>query len=110
MWQSLACATRAGADFPYWYWLLVTGHPDQIDNRYETGVGTHYLYGELEHIVSVLTKESPFVERPSVLRRTGEIAKSCYDVPNFDFLHFDDPGPILRQARTELEKAVQRRL
>lgn len=110
MWQSLACATRAGADFPYWYWLLVADRSDLIDDRYETGVGTHYLYGELEHLVSVLREESPFVERPSLLARGAEIGESCYDVANFDFLHLDDPRPIVRQARIELEQAVRRRI
>ncbi len=110
MWQSLACATRAGADVPCWYWLAVTDHPDRIDDRYETGVGTHYLYGEVEHLVSVRRKESPFVERPSLLARATEIGRSCYEVPAFDMLHPDDPRPIARQARTELERAIRRRV
>ncbi|TYL36821.1 carboxylate--amine ligase [Natronococcus pandeyae] len=109
MWQSLGCATHAGADFPHWYWLAATGSADEIEPGYEVGTGTHYLYGELEHLVSVAREESPFVERPSLVGRTGEILRSCYEVPNFDYLHLDDPRPIARQVRNELEGAVTRR-
>ncbi|WP_114578775.1 ATP-grasp domain-containing protein [Saliphagus sp. LR7] len=110
MWQSLACSVRAGADFPYWYWLVSTGNARRIENEYDTSVRTHYLYGELEHLVSVARKESPFVERPSLRRRALEIGASCIGVPNFDFVHQDDPRPIARQAKTEVERAVSRRL
>lgn len=110
MWQSLACATRAGADFPAWYWDVALGRQDLIEPGYETGVGTHYLYGELEHLVSVVREDSPLVERPSLSSRAGEILRSCSEVPNFDYLHLDDPRPVVRQARSELEGAVRRRL
>ncbi len=110
MWQSLACATRSGADFPYWYVLQAGNRPELIDPEYEVGVGTHYLFGELEHLVSVAREDSPFVERPSLAGRTGEITRSCVSTPNFDYLHLDDPGPIVRQLRSELEGAVKKRL
>jgi predicted ATP-grasp superfamily ATP-dependent carboligase len=110
MWQSLGCATHAGADFPHWYWLAATDRADEIEPGYEVGTGTHYLYGELEHLVSVAREESPFVERPSLPGRTKEILQSCREVPNFDYLHLDDPRPIVRQVRNEIEGAVTRRL
>ncbi|ELY51642.1 carboxylate--amine ligase [Natronolimnohabitans innermongolicus] len=109
MWQSLACATRAGADFPAWYWLAAADRTDRIEPGYEPGVGTHYLYGELEHLVSVAREASPFVERPSLPGRAAEILRSCATTPAFDYLHPDDPRPLLRQVRTELEDAVARR-
>lgn len=99
MWQSLACAVHAGADFPYWYWLQGGGRPDLVEPGYETDVGSHYLYGEAEHLLSVLRKDSPLVEKPSLAGTAWEIAKSCYETPNFDYLRFDDPGPFVREAR-----------
>lgn len=110
MWQSLACATRAGADFPYWYWLQATGRPEQIDPGYETGVGTHYLHGELAHLVSIVREESPFVARPSLPARAWEIARSYYERPDSDFLHLDDPRTGLREVGSELAGAVGRRV
>jgi predicted ATP-grasp superfamily ATP-dependent carboligase len=110
MWQSLACATRAGADFPVWYYLAAMDRADEIRAGYETGVSTHYLYGELEHLISVAREESPLVERPSLPGRAAEILRSCYDDPNFDYLHLDDPRPFARQLRNEVEGAVTRRL
>lgn len=109
MWQSLACATRAGAAFPYWYWLCATGRADGIDADYKTGVGTHYIYGELEHLVSIARSNSSLVDRPSLPARIGEILRSCYEVPAFDYLHRDDPFPVLQQARTEVGQMIMRR-
>ncbi|MFC4357727.1 carboxylate--amine ligase [Halobium salinum] len=110
MWQSLATAVRAGADFPYWYWLLATGRSDRIDPDYRVGVGTHYLYGELEHLVSVLREDSAFVARPSVLGTVASIARSWVERPQFDDFHLDDPSPALRQVRNEFVRVVGRRL
>ena len=110
MWQSLACATRAGAEFPYWYWLQATGRSELINPGYEVGVGTHYLIGELEHLVSIVRESSSLVDGPSLLGRTQEILQSCYERPDFDYLHVDDPGPILRQAQAVTTQAIKRRL
>lgn len=110
MWQSLACATRSGAAFPYWYWLQATGRADEIDAGFEVGVRTHYLFGEVEHLASIAGSDSPVVGRPSLPSRTGEILASCARTPRFDYFHLDDPGPTLQQARTELGGALRRRL
>ncbi|WP_440005263.1 carboxylate--amine ligase [Halomicrococcus sp. SG-WS-1] len=110
MWQSLACATRAGAAFPLWYWLQATGRPELVDPGYEVGAGTHYLTGELEHLVSIVRESSSLVDGPSLSGTAREILRSCYERPDFDYLHLDDPGPILRQARRGFAQVVDRRL
>jgi len=109
-WQSLACATRAGADFPYWYWLQATGRPERIYPEYEVGVGTHYLFGELEHLVSVARKRSSLVDRPSLSRTALDIARSWFETTGFDYLHLDDPLPVVRQALTAGSGAIDRRI
>jgi predicted ATP-grasp superfamily ATP-dependent carboligase len=98
MWQSLACAVHAGADFPYWYWLQGGGRSDLIEPGYEVGVGSHYLYGEAEHLLSILREDSPLVEKPSFAGTAREIARSCLEMPRFDYLHLDDPFPLVREA------------
>lgn len=110
MWQSLPCATRAGAAFPYWYWLQATGRADEIDPGFEVDVKTHYLFGEIEHLASVVSEESPVVDPPSLPVRTAEILASCVATPGFDYLHLDDPSPALRHARRELGGALGRRI
>ena len=54
------------------------------------------LFGEARHVYSVLREEYPNVERPSIAETLWEIAESCYDQPNFEYLHLDDPGPFVR--------------
>lgn len=95
LWQSLASARRAGAEFPLYYWYLATGRRDLIDCDYELGVGTHYLYGEVSHLLSILQSDSPNVTRPSIGERTVEILESCLREPSFDYLALDDPWPFV---------------
>ncbi|MFW5964939.1 MAG: carboxylate--amine ligase [Natronomonas sp.] len=104
LWQSLPCAVEAGADFPYHYWLLASGRGEEIEPGYEVGVGSHLLYGELGYLLSIVTDDSPFVERPSFVGTVAEIAMSCYRMPNFDVLKFDDPRPFLRGVRHVLQR------
>jgi predicted ATP-grasp superfamily ATP-dependent carboligase len=104
MWQSLPCAVEAGADFPAHYWLLATGRGEEIEPGYEVGVGSHLLYGELGHLLSIITDDSPFVEAPSLVGTAAEIAMSCYRMPNFDVLKFDDPRPFLRGVRHAIQR------
>ncbi|WP_218644648.1 carboxylate--amine ligase [Natronomonas gomsonensis] len=104
MWQSLPCAVVAGADFPAHYWLLATGRGEEIEPGYEVGVGSHLLYGELGHLLSIITDDSPFVEAPSLVGTAAEIAMSCYRMPNFDVLKFDDPRPFLRGVRHAIQR------
>ncbi|WP_134670877.1 carboxylate--amine ligase [Halorussus marinus] len=102
MWRSLAFAVAAGADFPYYYWQLANGEADRFGDGYEVGVGGHYLHGELTYLRSVLRDEYPNVERPPVGQTVWEIAASCYDQPNFDYLRLDDPGPFIRGVRSTI--------
>jgi predicted ATP-grasp superfamily ATP-dependent carboligase len=100
LWQSLPSTVHAGADFPWYYWLAATGRADRIDDDYEMGVGTHLLHGEVGHLASVLTEDSPHVERPSLAGTAWRILASCGAEPRFDYLRADDPGPFLAGLRS----------
>lgn len=96
LWQSVPCAIRAGADFPWYYYLQATDRGDEIEQGYEVDLGTHQLYGEVGHLKSILTEDSSIVERPSFTRTLWEIAHSTYEDPRFDDVRADDPMPFLR--------------
>ncbi len=104
LWQSVPCAVRAGADFPFDYWLLAMDRPELIDPGYEIGVGTHLLYGELGHLLSVLNEKSALVDRPSFVRTLGEILWSCYEDPNFDLFRLDDSHVFVAGLRYVLRE------
>ncbi|WP_225316452.1 MULTISPECIES: carboxylate--amine ligase [Haloferax] len=95
IWQSLPSTVRAGADFPYYYWLQATGQKDRIEQGYDLGVGTHYLWGEIGYLRSVVKDDSPFVQRPSLTSTVAEVATSVLREPHFDILHLDDPMPFV---------------
>lgn len=95
LWQSVPCAVSAGADFPWFYYLMATDRAEEIDPEYEIDHGTHQLYGEVGHFKSLFTDSSPIVERPSVTGTAWEILTSCYEDPRFDDLRFDDPMPFV---------------
>lgn len=105
LWQSTPCAVRAGAEFPWYYYLHAVGRTDEIDPEYEVGVGTHQLYGEVMYFKSLFTDTSPIVDRPSIPLTAWEIAKSCYDDPRFDDLRFDDPLPFVRSVEHMVKKS-----
>lgn len=104
LWQSVPCAIRAGADFPWYYYLHATGRTDEIESGYEVGLGTHQLYGEVNYFKSLFTDTSPIVDRPSIPGTVWEMAKSCYDDPRFDDVRLDDPLPFFRAVGHLLNK------
>jgi len=99
MWQSLPSTVHAGADFPWYYWLAAAGRTDEVVDDYEMGVGTHYLHGEVGHLASVLTDDSPNVPRPSLPGTAWTILASMVVEPHFDYFKRDDPGPFLAGLR-----------
>jgi predicted ATP-grasp superfamily ATP-dependent carboligase len=102
IWQSLPAATRAGADFPYYYWLRAQGRPEAIDPTYDIGVGTHMAYGELSHLLSIRTDDSPFLDRPAFGKTLLNIATSCVVDPRFDNIRLDDPQFFANAIRNAL--------
>lgn len=102
VWGSVPCAIRAGANFPYDYWLVATGDRDRVEMGYELGVATHFLYGELEYLKSVLRDDNPFGECPSVGEAILNIATSVITDPHFDHFQWTDPQPFVRGALNSL--------
>ncbi|PSP75027.1 carboxylate--amine ligase [Halobacteriales archaeon QS_3_64_16] len=96
-WGSISCDIGAGADFPYYYWL-VAGGIIPTDPGYETGFAVHSLFGEVQYLLSVLRGEDPTVERPRFRTALWEVLSSVYRQPQFDYLFVDDPGPFIRRA------------
>lgn len=98
-WSSLPFTVQAGVDFPHLYWQMANGTPIEADPDYDVGVAGHLTRGELLHLRSILSEDTPLVERPSFARRAMEIAVSCVRHPRFDYLSRDDPKPFVRDMR-----------
>lgn len=98
-WSSLPFTVQAGADFPFYAWLLATGRADEVDPGYDVGVAGHLLRGELLYLHSVLTEAYPLVERPGFPAAVGDVLASIARHPRFDYLDLDDPGPFLADLR-----------
>lgn len=94
LWGSLPCAIRAGADFPYYHWLLATGQCDRIEPDYVLNVATHSLYGELSYLESVRRDDYPFVDRPSFRSACWDVITSFARDPQIDYLDRSDPKPF----------------
>lgn len=105
-WKSMSVAVRAGADFPYYYWLAANGSREAIDAEYDRGVGTHSVYGEAHYVAELLRARSPHVERPSIPATSLALLSSLVRDPHFDCTRIDDPGPfvhgLLKQVRNVL--------
>ncbi|MCU4741729.1 carboxylate--amine ligase [Natronoglomus mannanivorans] len=98
-WSSLPFSVRAGADFPYYYWLLATDNTDRIDHEYRANIGGHLLRGELLYLHSVLTDEVDLVEPPAFSDALSDVAESLWEHPRFDYLQRDDVRPFFRDMR-----------
>jgi len=58
----------------------------------------------------VARKRSSLVDRPSLSRTALDIARSWFETTGFDYLHLDDPLPVVRQALTAGSGAIDRRI
>lgn len=105
-WLSLPEAVRAGVDFPYYYWLCSQGESDAVDAEYEAGVPCHLSFGELKHLLSIRSDESPFAEPPSFTETLLDVVVSCIRHPRFDHVRLDDPRYFLGAIRTLPRMAV----
>ncbi|MBX0288352.1 carboxylate--amine ligase [Halomicroarcula sp. F28] len=105
-WTSIPCDVRAGADYPYFYWLLAGDRADVIDPSYESGYATHLLFGELLYLKSVLFDEYPNASRPAFHTALWSVLSSLYHHPNFDFLTVDDPMPFFQGVRHSIKDAL----
>lgn len=99
VWLSLPEAVRAGVDFPYHYWRCSQGQPDSIETTYETGNICHLSFGELNHLLSIRSDDSPFLDPPSFVGSLLGIVGSCIRHPRFDHIRLDDPRYFLSAVR-----------
>ena len=106
MWQSLASTVRAGADFPYYYWLQAMGRGEQIDCRYDLGVGAHFFHKEIGYLLSLIQDDAPLVERPALHAALWAVTVSCVVDPHFDYLQWDDPRPFVRDLRNTIGRLL----
>lgn len=96
VWVSLACAVRAGVDFPYYYWRLAGDEPVRIASEYEEGIATHRIGGEAMYLYSVLCKDVPFVNPPPLHTALWDVVTSFWTHPHFDYLDPGDFRPFVR--------------
>ncbi len=102
VWVSIACAVRAGMDFPYYFWRLAGGDPVHVNREYEEGTATHRIGGEMMYLYSVLREDVPFVDPPPFHTALWNVASSCFTHPNFDYLDWSDSRPFVRDLRNWL--------
>ncbi len=102
IWASVNLDIRAGANYPYDYWLTTQGRKNEIIPGYQEGVATHLLLGELQYLRSVIFDDIPNVEKPSIREAFVDVASSIYRHPHFDYISLDDPKPFARGVLNSL--------
>lgn len=106
IWASTSVDMLAGADYPYYYWLMTRGESARIDPSYRSGVAMHLLFGELQYLRSVLRDDFPNVTRPPFGRALLDVGRSMYRHPHFDTVNLDDPLPFIRGVIDALSRTV----
>ncbi|MFC4247929.1 ATP-grasp domain-containing protein [Natribaculum luteum] len=98
-WSSLPFSVQAGADFPYYYWLLANGEKERIDHEYEAGIAGHLLRGELLYLRSILFEDYELTEKPSFSSALTDVLWSIVEHPRFDYASTDDVWPFVQDLQ-----------
>jgi predicted ATP-grasp superfamily ATP-dependent carboligase len=109
-WGSLAAATQAGIDFPYYVWQLAHGETPIIPACYPSGLLARWVSGDLLRLLNLYGSEPNGLPRPSRLRATAQF---CWDFrPGVREMSWEwnDPLPTLMEAGTILKKEATTRL
>ncbi|THE64907.1 carboxylate--amine ligase [Salinadaptatus halalkaliphilus] len=107
-WSSLPFSVQAGADFPYYYWLLTHDEADRIDHAYEAGIAGHLLRGELLYLRSIYFDDVELADKPDLSDAALEVARSIVSHPRFDYASLDDPRPFLADLRNAYDDYKRR--
>lgn len=103
---SISMDVRAGVDFPYYLWQLATKDQVRVDSPYVRGVGTHDPIGEVRYLLSILTTDHPFTDRPSLWEKFREMTASVIAQPHFEYCYLDDPVPFFRSLSFRASKST----
>jgi hypothetical protein len=106
-WSSLPFTVQAGADFPFYHWLLATGRRHRIEPGYDVGIGGHLALGEISYLNSILREETPLVEKPPFVSAVATVLRSVVRHPRFDYLDRSDLCPFFRYAYNQLRRSDQ---
>lgn len=97
-WGSLVLPVTAGVDFPYLYYQLATGEQRRPHGDYQTGVGAHFLWGELMYLYTVWAGEE-YEAPPPLGPEVLDVIRSLVEQPSFDYLSVTDPLPFFASLR-----------
>lgn len=101
-WGSLQLAVDAGVDFPALLAEAALGGTPKGPEGYRLGVRSRWLWGDVDHLVTVLRRGSALrkthPELPSALKTLGTIAIPWRPRDRFEVLRMGDPGPFLRES------------
>jgi predicted ATP-grasp superfamily ATP-dependent carboligase len=99
-WGSLNLAVVAGIDFPYLYYKIAKDGNCENARRYREKITSHYLYGELEHLISLVRVHEDIngLIRHSILRQMWFIL-SMMKHATFDGLDRKDVVPCIMYLR-----------
>jgi predicted ATP-grasp superfamily ATP-dependent carboligase len=102
-WGSLDLAVRAGVDFPYLNYQLALGRRLEMHDRYQVGVRSRWLFGDLDHLLIRLshgTRDQHLQEgAPSRLGALWQFMRPAGRRTRYDVISADDPRPFLHELR-----------
>ncbi|HZP80279.1 MAG TPA: ATP-grasp domain-containing protein [Chthonomonadaceae bacterium] len=109
-WGSLAAATQAGVDFPYYVWQLAHGETPSVPAGYPSGLLARWAVGDFMRLLHLYGSERNGLPRPSRLQATAQF---CWDFrPGVREMSWawNDPIPTLMEAGKVLRKEAGSRL
>ena len=102
-WGSLQLAIDAGVDFPFLSWQLALGRTFRVQQRYQVGVKSRWLLGDLDHLLIRLFHSDADQHlpegAPSRARAVTEFLHLFGDRLRYDVIRRDDPRPFRYELR-----------
>ena len=102
-WGSLDLAVQAGVDFPYLRYQLALGQPLEIRHRYDVGLRSRWLLGDLDHLIIRLfhagSDQHLPAGSPTRLGALMQFLRPSGRPTSYDVMSADDPGPFVHELR-----------
>lgn len=109
-WGSLQLAIDAGQDFPYAYYQMTCGQPVRVTSDYTVGIRSHWLMGDVQHVLRVMRgRPTGFPgEYPTRRRMLLDLLRPSGVPTRQEVFRWSDPKPFVYELAVYAIRAARR--
>jgi len=112
LWGSLQLAIDAGVDFPYLIYQAALGKNPKKVEKFEEGIKTRWLLGDLDHLLIILLRRRRLLclprDYPGKFKTLAQFLKSFFEARTYqEIWKRDDPGPAINEIRSWINAGIK---